>query len=43
MYSSDRMKTFIRTFKGNDKNIVFMDCQIFEKNGNPFDFLPSVC
>ena len=49
MYSSDRMKTLIRIFKNYDKNIVFMDCQIhlfkylFEKKGNPFDFLRSFC
>jgi len=26
MYSSDRMKTLIRTVKDYDKNIVFRDC-----------------
>ena len=28
MYSSDRMKTLIRLFKDNDKNIVFRDWQM---------------
>jgi len=32
MYSSDRMQTLIRLFKDYDKNIVFMDCQIFFLN-----------
>jgi len=45
MYSSDRMKTLIRIFKGYDKDIVFRDCQMhyYEKKGDPFDFLPSFC
>jgi len=32
MYSSDRMKTLIRTFKDYDKNIVFRDCQMHVLN-----------
>ena len=49
MYSSDRIKTSIRIVKDYDKNIVFRDCQLhsclylFEKKGDPFDFLPSFC
>jgi len=49
MYSSNRMKTSIRIFKEYDKNIVFRDCQmhyfkhLFEKKGDPFDFLLSFC
>jgi len=49
MYSSDRMKTVIGIFKDDDKNIVFSDCQmhyllyLFEKIGDPFDFLASFC
>ena len=48
MYSSDGMKTLIRKFKNYDKNIVFRDCQmkkkrLFEKKGDPFDYLPSFC
>jgi len=43
MYSSDRMKTFIRIFKDYDKNIVFRNCQMhflifIEKKGNPLFF-----
>jgi len=43
------MKTSIRIFKEYDKNIVFRDCQmhyfkhLFEKKGDPFDFLLSFC
>jgi len=29
MYSSDGMKTLIRMFKDYNKNIVFMDCQMY--------------
>ena len=43
MYSSYRMKTLIRIFKDYDKNISFMaaKCIVFEKERNPFDFIPS--
>ena len=49
MYSSDIMKTVIICFKDYNKNIVLRDCQtnyfqyLFEKKGDPFDFLPSFC
>ena len=44
MYSSDGMKTLISMFKDYNKNIVFMDCQmyffkyLFETKGNSIIF-----
>jgi len=43
------MKTSLRIVKDYDKNMVFKVCQmhccwyLFEKNGDLFDFLPSIC